>query len=458
MEDFDAPLDFESEAPLSRQSPAANDGKRKKIIGLDDLLSHYYNPVDETSKKSKRKQFHSDDEEKNVKKKEELLSKFVFECQNQVNDIVAEDDIPLWGLQAFGKQKSLPPFDSADLTNSILLKSFIKCQTSSLLKLEMDQGEIFLDGLLVDKWLLNLVYLSGSVEDCLASWTFHKALYSSKKNVQEAGCDFWCSILSAEAEVYSYNVDIKWFPCFSAFKDALEVYGFIPYCIALPTLVSNDSFEIFGPPINIICWLKLLAVFCRIRNGHRLFSMSEVEEFFDIIVWLFLDHQLQGISFLLNECMLSLITFFTDKEWPDSSVKIVNSIASRIPMDLNCLRAVECISGVDKRSRTLRSQLSAQILSHSVGRPGARTMDLLKLILKDDVKDKDCDFLKIYIHLVLAENWLASDPSMNEDRAVSEAWLKYLRILSTQISNTDWRSYAAKVRNRAFYLKQTMRT
>ena len=34
----------------------------------------------------------------------------------------------------------------------------------------------------------------------------------------------------------------------------------------------------------------------------------------------------------------------------------------RIPMDLNCLRAVECISGVDQRSKYLRSTVAYQIL------------------------------------------------------------------------------------------------
>ena len=62
-----------------------------------------------------------------------------------------------------------------------------------------------------------------------------------------------------------------------------------------------------------------------------------------------------------------------------------------------------------------------------------------------NLKDKNCDFLKIYIRLVLAENWPDSSFPVEEKEAISEVWSKYLRILSTQISNTDWRPYAAKV-------------
>lgn len=50
----------------------------------------------------------------------------------------------------------------------------------------------------------------------------------------------------------------------------------------------------------------------------------------------------------------------------------------------------------------------------------------------------------MYIRLVLAENWLASGSSV-EGAAIADVWSRYLRSLSTQISNTDWRSYAAKV-------------
>ena len=59
---------------------------RKKIIGLDDLLSEFHhevNPVNEAKKKSKTKHSNSDDEDCAMKSKEELLSKFVSECQKQ---------------------------------------------------------------------------------------------------------------------------------------------------------------------------------------------------------------------------------------------------------------------------------------------------------------------------------------------------------------------------------------
>ncbi|CAA7398993.1 unnamed protein product [Spirodela intermedia] len=449
MDDLDAPLDFESEDALVSSVPVANERKRKKIIGLDDLLSEFYhagNPVNESKKSSKAKHHDSDEEDNTSKNKEKLLSKFVSECQKQVNDILTEDDIPLWGRRAFGRQRSPPPLDSKALINCKLLQSFTKSKFSSILEMTIDKGEAFLEGLLVDGWLLNLVFLCGSVED---------SLHSSKVDVQESGCDFWCSILPTEVEVNKPTVGLTWFPSFAQLKDALEIFGYSHGTLSPSASVDNAS-EICGPPVNIRCWLKLVATFCKMRNPCPIFSTSEVEELFDIIIWLFLDRQLQGLSFLLSECMLSIITFFTDEEWLMSSEKIATSIASRAPKDLNCFRIVECISGVDERTRGLRSQVSWQILTHSMGNPGANPVGILRSLSSVNVKDKNCDFFKVYIRLVLAENWLASGLPVEEGPAIAEVWSRYLRSLSTQISNTDWRSYAAKVRNRASYLLQSM--
>lgn len=69
--------------------------------------------------------------------------------------------------------------------------------------------------------------------------------------------------------------------------------------------------------------------FC--RTIHSMFSTSEVEEFLGIIISFFLDHKLKGLSLLFDECMQSVMSFFTDDEWLASSKKVANALAYRLP-------------------------------------------------------------------------------------------------------------------------------
>lgn len=75
----------------------------------------------------------------------------------------------------------------------------------------------------------------------------------------------------------------------------------------------------------------------------------------------------------------------------------------------------------------------------------ANAEDLLHILISTNVKDKGCDFFKIYIYLVLAENWLFSCPLLEEKPLIREMWILYLRNCSSQITSTDWRSHALKV-------------
>ncbi|GJX29801.1 hypothetical protein Tco_0237880 [Tanacetum coccineum] len=51
----------------------------------------------------------------------------------------------------------------------------------------------------------------------------------------------------------------------------------------------------------------------------------------------------------------ALVSFFTDDEWSSSCVRVAKSVALRIPLDINSLRAVECISVVCGHTKQLRS-------------------------------------------------------------------------------------------------------
>ncbi|KAF8395282.1 hypothetical protein HHK36_019225 [Tetracentron sinense] len=136
-----------------------------------------------------------------------------------------------------------------------------------------------------------------------------------------------------------------------------------------------------GPPQNIRTWFKFLAACCQLRSARTIFSTSEAEELAGLIIWLLLDRQLQGRSLLLYECILSVINSFTDKEWNISCKKVAESLAYRIPKDMNCLRIVECISGISIRSKHLRSVVAFHILVNCFDGKVTDAEDILKLLM-----------------------------------------------------------------------------
>ncbi|KAL6510959.1 hypothetical protein OROGR_022083 [Orobanche gracilis] len=78
-----------------------------------------------------------------------------------------------------------------ELKNTVLLRSFLKHKVNSLVELHTEKGENFVEGLLVDSWLLHLVSASGSVENSIAKWAFNLMLYSSNVRLMEAAGRFF---------------------------------------------------------------------------------------------------------------------------------------------------------------------------------------------------------------------------------------------------------------------------
>lgn len=78
-----------------------------------------------------------------------------------------------------------------------------------------------------------------------------------------------------------------------------------------------------------IYFFSLLVLYFHCRDKQSIFSTSEAEELVEVIVCLFLDHQLHGLVLLLYECLQSLISYFTDKEWKTSCNEIGKSLACR---------------------------------------------------------------------------------------------------------------------------------
>uniref|UniRef100_A0A0A8XQK5 Uncharacterized protein n=1 Tax=Arundo donax TaxID=35708 RepID=A0A0A8XQK5_ARUDO len=133
---------------------------------------------------------------------------------------------------------------------------------------------------------------------------------------------------------------------------------------------------------------------------------------------------------------------------------VAESIAQRVTMDLNCLRIVDCITGTNNRSKFLRSQLALQLLKISFGLKVANVEKILKLVTSINVKEKECDFFRLYVCLGLMDNLLFSSDAFRDKTMLVDSWRNYLRNCSTQIGCTNWSFYAPKVRNKASYLLQ----
>ncbi|CAM8910180.1 unnamed protein product [Rhodiola kirilowii] len=85
MTNLDAPLDFEFDDTFAR-SPVTTK-KRKKLIGLDDLLNDHYKEQSKSAqckKKKKRKSYSSDEEEEaNREAKEAKISEVLNDASSQ---------------------------------------------------------------------------------------------------------------------------------------------------------------------------------------------------------------------------------------------------------------------------------------------------------------------------------------------------------------------------------------
>ncbi|XVE59021.1 hypothetical protein DITRI_Ditri05aG0011000 [Diplodiscus trichospermus] len=451
--DVDDPLDFEIEDSLLINPVVPK--KRKKLIGLDDLLTEHYKEQSkliekESKKKAKAQKSYDSDEDKNCK--EAMLSSLLDDCQNQMKAISSEEEISEWNLCVFGQQKSTPSVSFPELGSWSILQSFMINELNSLVGLATNQECSFLEGLLINGWLLKLIIKCGCVEKSIATWTFSLMLYSSKEELRSSACEFWCDILSSKIQVGGPSIEIDWYPSYSELKSALEIYGFL-FNFSSNISVTNSS-ACKGPPQNIITWIKFTEVCCQVRCKHSVLLTSDCQELAEVSICLFLDRRLQGLSVLMRNCMHSVISSFTEEEWINSYSEIAKSLASRIPMDLNCLRAVQCISGVDPRTKHLKSALAFQILVKCFDYKVTDEEGILTSLISIYVKEKACDFFKIYLYLVLTEKWLRYDEMLRDKPLIREMWGLFLRNCSCHISSTDLRSNASKVRNKAAFLLQ----
>ncbi|KAG9151245.1 hypothetical protein Leryth_002790 [Lithospermum erythrorhizon] len=453
MADETDTFDFDFEDSIQLSPPKK---KKKKLIGLDDLLDDFYKEqhIKLAEKKSKRAKVKIDKEDENDHDDREAeLSKFVGHCEDKMTEIGGDDEMPLWGIQVFGKQKTFPEVVTPDIKSTYFWKSITSLELNSMVGLQSveDKGEKFLEGLLVDGWLLKLVVACKKVEKPIAMWTFDLMIYSTSAVFSAAAYDFWKDVLSLKNE----RIEISWLPGYFEVKNALDNYGFL---FGSPSISRCNKETLFADPKvegpqNITALIKFLAV-CFHSRKHLLFSTSEVEDIVVVIICLFLDRQLLGLSEKLNQCLASIVSYFQDDEWRSSSDTIAKSIACRLPKDINCLRTVESISGVDGRLKQLRSAVAFEFLVLCFDSQSPVAEEILRLVMSINVRDKTCDLLNLYIYIGLAENWLLCNPATRDKPVIREMWNVCLKNCSCHISNTDLRSYASKLRSKASYLLQ----
>ncbi|KAL9258306.1 hypothetical protein AKJ16_DCAP16028 [Drosera capensis] len=444
-------LDFEF-LTTNNNAPA---NKRRKIIGLDDLLSDL-KEEHKTKQKSKvvkpRKQYKLDDDDDD--KTEISLFKAIKKIDGQ-NGILDEHDSAIgtasWGSLVFGAQRNPSPVAHSDLGCSKMLGTFLNNELNSLVDLSMETGEAFVKGLLSNGWLSKLVLKCGHLEESIAKWAFNQLLYSSEESSRTFACEFWCSILLYN-EVDAASIKIDWLPSYSLLNDALESFGYLllPQYVA-PNEELTGSSECQGPPSNIISWIKFSSICCQVRSRHQMFSVSETEELIRVMARLSLDQRLLGLSSIMNESLISAINYFTDEEWDNSCQSVAKSLAERVPRDLNCLRTVECIPSVDSRGKQLKSATAFEVLKLCFQEKIDNAQDALTLLISTAVKDTSCDLFHTYICLVLVNNWLTFE-TLSNDPGTDQLWGTFLRKCSSQISSNDVRPYAQEVRNRASYL------
>ncbi|XP_058750181.1 uncharacterized protein LOC131623194 isoform X2 [Vicia villosa] len=451
---MDDPLDFEVEDDLLVPLPINN--KRKKVIGLDDLLNDHYKEQEklvEKQKKQARKKAKAKEKKKydDEDRREAVLVRIVEKCHNQLKAFGEENEIQVWGVKVFGEQKPFPVLDFPDLGNCNFIQSFMKNKLNSMVELTVDKGDSFLESLLVNGWLSKLAFLSGLVEKPVAIWAFNTMLYSSKDELRNSSSDYWCTILSSRKEVDQLSVKIDWFPEYSDLRSALNIYGFLFKFSSISEHESSDSNH-GGPPQNIRAWIRFVTSCCRIRNTKAFLTTVEAEEIVEIIICLFLDRRLQGLLVLLSECLQATVNYFTDQEWCTSCENIAKFIACRVSKDLNCIQVVECVSKDSSRCKQLRSAIAYQSLLHCFDEANSGE-EIIRSLDEINFKEKSCNFFEIYIYLVLTENWVLSNNSFVEDNPeIYEMFCSFLRHCSTLISATDLRAYASKVRHKASYL------
>eukprot|EP00249_Psilotum_nudum_P017314 c26256_g1_i2 orf=299-1762(+) len=456
------------DSPPRVAEPVNKPAKRARAISIDEFLKNSYQErQSHLAKKLKSAKLvesdSSDDEDicpANTEK-ELQFETLVKTCENQVHAEGATVAVPRWGLKMFGLQSQHRGLATPKLGN-IALRAFSAARALTP-RLLIDAGpeddeakEVLVLELLTGQWLFPLAVSLNLCDEGTLRWLFHHMVYSINMDVELSACDFLCKFLLSRSE----SSQVSWVPPFGCIMVVLQDYGYLE--ISTEAESSSDrgsdkeTLQVEGPPHNLGSLLRFLSVCCKTRYLHEVFSAQEAAALLVIISTLLLDRELLSFAILIYECLETMVDYFREDEWASACKQIAMTVSSSNMQMCNHLRLTRSLHGVMGRMKQLQKTVALHLLAKSTGClvvPDG-IPEVISMFGRIDLRNKAIDFVNLYYQLVLADIWLWSNPLLKSEQTALESWLLFLKACSFQISSTDWRPYASKVRNWASLLLQ----
>ncbi|MCO5592930.1 hypothetical protein L7F22_046934 [Adiantum nelumboides] len=460
--DFDAMMEDDSwlqDSPPRLSEPVSKPrNKRSKACNIDDLLKdHYTDKNRKLDKEAKRlKTFVSDSEDSEDEElqqkthKEVQFEKLVETCEKQVHADGATLEVRRWGERLFSGQQCKQPAMHLKLDNPMvqaLLKSRRQCSNGSTESEKEEQSaESLVEELLATGWFLSFKV---KLDNEMLSWIFHRMVFTNDHALEKAACDFLCHTVEVD------STSCSWMPNCKTITEIFQAHGY-----ARPQVLENytsegshDSQE--HPPHNLGSILRFLTTTMKIRHLHTFYAREEVEDLAVLIASLWLDRSLLCFGVLIKECLESLLNALTQDEWDISCERIATCMAKVDRHVVNCLKLTRALRSREDRMKRLQSMLGLLFFAKIANEKAVSGVwEMLSVFRKIDVKRTVVDFGSLYYQMCMADIWLWSNAVLDSDKGTLGAWLHFLKSCSFQISSTDWRPYATKVRNQASYLLQ----
>ncbi|KAI5073460.1 hypothetical protein GOP47_0011473 [Adiantum capillus-veneris] len=460
--DFDAMMEDDSwlqDSPTRLSEPVSKHlKKRSKACNIDELLKDHYKDKNRSlDREAKRfKTFVSDSEDSEDEEvqqkthKEVQFEKLVETCEKQVHAGGATLEVPRWGERLFSGQmckESPMPLKVDNPVVQALVTSKRQCSYESTEPEKEEQfAESLVEELLATGWFLSFKV---KLDNDMLSWMFHRMVFTNDNTLEKAACDFLCHTLEIDF------LNCSWIPSYKTISGIFEAYGYarpqtLDYHTSEGSLNSQER-----PPHNLGSLLRLLMTSMKQRHLHKFHTREDVEDIAVLIASLSLDRSLLCFGVLIKESLEIILNSLTQDEWHISCERIATCMAMVDRHVVNCLKLTRALHSREDRMKRLQSVLALHFFAKIPGeKEVSGVWEMLSVFRKTDVKRTVVDFGNLYYQMCMADIWLWSNTVLALDKGALEAWLHFLKSCSFQISSTDWRPYATKVRNQASYLLQ----
>eukprot|EP00250_Pteridium_aquilinum_P008387 c17906_g1_i1 orf=453-1886(-) len=460
--DFDAMMGDDSwlkDSPPRLSEPFSKPlNKRSKALNIDDLLKdHYKDKSKKLDRETKRIRTFvsdsedSDDEEFEQKtRKEAQFEELVECCEKQVHAAGATLEVLKWGERLFCGQRRKESPGCLRLENSVV-QTLLAAKTQFTYKSgesEKDEqtAEAFVSEILASGWLLSF---KAKLDSEMMCWIFHTMIFTTDTNLERASCELLCYTLESDC------IDYSWIPSYDSILEILKGYGYVGRQVSNSQIMKDNLDSKECPPRNLGSFLRFLMTSLRKRHLHQCYPREDVEKLAVLISSLSLDRSLLCFGILVQECLDSILNSLTENEWQISLPRIAISMAKVDRQVVNCLKLIRTLHSREVRMKSLQSLVALHSFAKVAKEEAVSGVwEMLSLFRKIDVKRTIVDFASLYYQMSMADIWLWSNPVLKSDSGALESWLHFLKSCSFQISSTDWRPYATKVRNQASYLLQ----